>query len=300
MKRRIPPGLESLEGRSLLSGLAASLTTDQATYQPGQPVVMTFRETNDSDGAIQVGDGPSLDGFMVAQGGKTIWQSNAGINPMFVQMVTLQPGDSLTLSATWDGVPEGGSGLATGTFTITDQLDPGASATVTIGGSSSTPDPSPSPPASHPHPIGVATNPDPGPAPSSSASSRPISRDPKSALSTTDPGSAPIAVSVSTDHPTYHAGQRVRIRMTLRNVGDSAVALPKGPAGRFMVLEGSTPVWHRFRGLARTLEPGQSMTLSAVWNGRSHGGGVPLSQGTYTIEADAGDASASTILRLTG
>jgi hypothetical protein len=52
MTRRTSPNLESLEGRSLLSALAISLTTNQSTYQTGQPIEMTFQETNESSQTI--------------------------------------------------------------------------------------------------------------------------------------------------------------------------------------------------------------------------------------------------------
>jgi hypothetical protein len=84
MARRTRLNLEPLEGRSLLSAIAYSLTTDQSTYQPGQPIEMTFQETNESGRTISVEDGPSIDGFTAAQDGTTVWRSNAGANPMFI------------------------------------------------------------------------------------------------------------------------------------------------------------------------------------------------------------------------
>ena len=84
MIRRTHLNLEPLEGRSLLSGLAYSLTTDQSAYQPGQPIVMTFQVTNVSTHAITVDDGPSIDGFIVSQDGAEVWRSNSGVNPLFI------------------------------------------------------------------------------------------------------------------------------------------------------------------------------------------------------------------------
>src|SRR5262245_27350348 len=100
MKRRTHLSLEPLEGRALLSGMAFDVTTNQSVYEPGQPVVMTFRETNVSNHVIPVEEGPSIDGFNVVQGGKLIWRSNAGANPLFIVLDKLQPGQSLMLSAT--------------------------------------------------------------------------------------------------------------------------------------------------------------------------------------------------------
>jgi len=111
------------------------LTTNQSVYQPGQPIQMTFTETNTSNQPVTVGVGPSIDGFDVTQNGKPVWESNAGVNPLFILVKTLQPGQSLTLNSTWNGVPSPGqpSTLSGGTFTVTNQLDPqGASATFQI------------------------------------------------------------------------------------------------------------------------------------------------------------------------
>ena len=92
--------VESLEGKALLSGLVSSLTTDHSVYQAGQPIQMTFTETNLTQHPIQLAVGPSTDGFDVSQHGKVIWTSNAGPVPMFIMLETLQPGQSFTLSAT--------------------------------------------------------------------------------------------------------------------------------------------------------------------------------------------------------
>ena len=109
MARKIALRVERLEVRALLSGLAFNLTTDKSTYQVGQPVQLTFTETNVSNHAVTVSDGPSIDGFNVTLNGKTIWQSNSGINPQVIEQVTLQPGQSLTENATWNGESGGES-----------------------------------------------------------------------------------------------------------------------------------------------------------------------------------------------
>jgi hypothetical protein len=120
----------------LLSGLASSLTNDHSAYQPGQPVEMTFQETNVSGHPVVVEDGPSNNGFIVRrdrQGDAMVWQSNAGINPDRIRRDILQPGQSLTLRATWGGIPTGGSAPVAGRFVISDQLDSnGATATILV------------------------------------------------------------------------------------------------------------------------------------------------------------------------
>ncbi len=127
MARKIPLRVERLEVRELLSNLAYSVTTDKSTYQVGQPVQLTFTETNTSTQPVTVTDGPSIDGFTVSENGTTIWQSNSGVNPMHVEQDTLQPGQSLTETTKWDGEPSASPSVAaTGTFTVTNQLAPQA------------------------------------------------------------------------------------------------------------------------------------------------------------------------------
>ena len=141
MARRRPLHVECLENKTLLS---VSLTTNASSYQVGQSVQITFTETNDTSRPLTIAEGPSNDGFVIRQNGRTIWRSNAGINPMFLVADTLQPGQSLTLSGTWDGIPNVGSSTRaglTGTFVVSDQLNPTASATFQINSSSSAPSP---------------------------------------------------------------------------------------------------------------------------------------------------------------
>src|SRR5277367_5812819 len=75
MARKIALRVERLEVRELLSSLAYSLTTDKSVYAVGQPVQLTFTETNTSNAPVTVTDGPSIDGFNVSEGGTTVWQS---------------------------------------------------------------------------------------------------------------------------------------------------------------------------------------------------------------------------------
>ena len=129
------PAIELLETRALLSAMSATVTTNQAVYQPGQPIEITFIETNTSNEPVHVVYGPSNDGFGVTQNGKLIWQSNAGASPLYLIYDTLKPDQSLTLHATWSSADSAAAlaDLVSGTFTVTNQLDPqGASATFQI------------------------------------------------------------------------------------------------------------------------------------------------------------------------
>ena len=105
-----------------------TVTTDQLTYQPGQPIQFTFTMTNTSDEPATLGEGPSGTGFLVSQDGQTVWSSNSGPNPMWVMLLTLQPGQSWTTDATWDGLisPAGGGSpvqTADGSFVVTNEMD---------------------------------------------------------------------------------------------------------------------------------------------------------------------------------
>ncbi len=59
MKRRTLLSVDRLEPRSLLSGLAYNLTTDQPSYQVGQPVQFTFTETNTGSAPVRLEVAPS-------------------------------------------------------------------------------------------------------------------------------------------------------------------------------------------------------------------------------------------------
>jgi hypothetical protein len=122
MRRPRQLAFETLEGKALLSplpapvvknsppvvapqsqGLVMRLTTDHRVYHPGQPIVVTLIETNTSPHVVSLVDGPSTSAFVAVHNGRRIWTSNSGIQPMFLVSKSLQPGQSITLSAMWDG-----------------------------------------------------------------------------------------------------------------------------------------------------------------------------------------------------
>ena len=102
--------------------MAISVTTNQAVYTTGQTVKMTFTETNDTKSSVRVPIGPSIDGFTVTSGGKTVWKSNSGVEPQYIVLENLAPGASITLTATWT------ASAVAGTYTVHNQLDPEAAA----------------------------------------------------------------------------------------------------------------------------------------------------------------------------
>ncbi|HKI19892.1 MAG TPA: hypothetical protein VKA15_18530, partial [Isosphaeraceae bacterium] len=132
--RKHPLGVEHLESRQLLSSLSYSLTTDQSSYQVGQPVRFNFSETNTGTTPVRLGVGPVNSGFDVVHDGVTVWESNTGPLPQYILLKILLPGQSETLKATWNGIPNlVPPSVLTGGFTVTNQQAPtAASATFQI------------------------------------------------------------------------------------------------------------------------------------------------------------------------
>jgi Intracellular proteinase inhibitor len=90
---------------SSTTAITATLTTDKASYNAGDKVTISLTETNTSNQAVTIQYGPSVDGFSVTQNGATVWRSNAGMQPMFIQSITLQPGQSHTFTSIWNDLP---------------------------------------------------------------------------------------------------------------------------------------------------------------------------------------------------
>ena len=128
-----PPGTTAQF--QITSPFTDTLTTNQSDYSAGEPVQMTFTMTNTSDEPASVVWGAVNDGFIVTQGNQVVWQSNSGVNPQFLVNDTVQPGKSLTFPGTWDGTVASDSTATTltGSFVVTNQLDPSVSASFQIG-----------------------------------------------------------------------------------------------------------------------------------------------------------------------
>ena len=246
-----------------------SVTTNQHGYSVGQPVDMTFTETNEGNRPITILTGPPE--FQVTQNGSAVW--NATGSAFFagdqLNWSTLQPGRSYTQTIAWNGL--GGYPLAsrqlTGAFTVSNLLDPNkSSATVQIMTASSPP-----------------TNPQPPPS---------------------SPSPSPVAITVSTNRSSYRLWQSVRISLKLTNVSTKNVAvIPKRSTENITVLEGSTVVYRSSQTVrsldAGTLARGQSVTLTTLWPGRANQRGVQkLSPGVYTIRVADDGFVASTAVQI--
>jgi hypothetical protein len=103
-----------LSGPGAKTGLTDTLKTNQASYTAGEVVRMTLIETNDTTRNVIIGVGPSIDGFSITYGGKTIWRSNGPrtFTPDFIAREVLRPGESFTLKAAWTARTEIGAYVA--------------------------------------------------------------------------------------------------------------------------------------------------------------------------------------------
>jgi hypothetical protein len=93
--------------------LAITVRTDKASYAPGQDPLITLKVTNSSSAACRRDLGSAALELQVKAGTVREWSSddcNPGGNP---KLVTLQPGDSESVTVTWNrlrsapGCPDG-------------------------------------------------------------------------------------------------------------------------------------------------------------------------------------------------
>jgi hypothetical protein len=294
MKRKTSLTVERLEMRSLLSGLTYSLTTNQSVYQVGQTVQMTFSETNTSGAPLTIGF--MEPGFVVRQNGTVVFSE---IIPFVISSRTLQPGQSITETRSWNGESLGTSPtVLTGEFAVTNYDAPtGRSATFEID-----PAPSPGQPVAPPDPppAGLAPTQPPTTTPTQPPTTTPTQPIVTEPAPPAVPVSSPISVTVTTDHASYKTGRPVRITLTLKNVSKNDVALTSdSKTDGVTILDGTTLIWHSGKinsAKTRTLHAGQSVRLSLIWNGKAHQPGLKnLAASLYTIQViDGGYAGTGT------
>ena len=287
------PNAPALSAAFLINApLVDSISTSHAVYQVGQPVAMTFVETNSSAFPIVVQSAGTFTVTNVATAAAVFSQS-VGQNAL----LTLQPGQSLTQTATWTATQPGSYGLefqngqlqTAGSFQVVQASSPTAppvqNPPPVTGGDG--------PPVQNPPPVTVG-NPPPiqNPPPVTGVNGPPIQNQ------------QPIIATLTTSRQQFRAGQSVVFTLTLRNASGQTVTIPpSSTSDGFSVISGSTMVWHTARttravkAKARILLPGQSVTFQAVWNGKlSQRPSAKVSAGSYTILASEGGYSAETTI----
>jgi hypothetical protein len=130
------PAAERLEAHVLLSSTAVAavaaptsaivetLTTDQTIYKVGRPIHITLTETNTTNNTITSPSVAGLDSFTASQDFKDVWKSKG--SKLAAPSFTLQPGQTHTITVTWNGHANVGSHSRskplTGTFEIDNTL----------------------------------------------------------------------------------------------------------------------------------------------------------------------------------
>jgi hypothetical protein len=212
--------------------LATSVTTDQPFYQLGQPVKLTFTETNKGDEPVPVVTGSPQ--FQITQDGTTIWNRfyPGDALPLDPTWSILQPGQSYSQTTTWNGVPTAGELSSLGApFTVSSDFDPNSD---------------------------IAT------------------------FQYLAPSTDNLVTSLTTNQPVYQLGQPIQLNFTETNVGTTPLQVLEGLSG-FDVKQNGELVWNSLypdhlpdffpdqSNLPRyswvTLQPGQSYTQTATWNG---------------------------------
>ncbi len=180
---------------------------------------------------------------------------------------TLQPGQSYSQTAIWDGIPsQGFLDSPTALLTVSDNFDPNADvATFQI-----------------------------------------VSQPSTASQSSSSANASDVLATLSTDQVRYKLGQSVHISFVLKDVSAKHIAVqPNKNVAQITVLSGSTEVYEASRTVhalaAKTIKPGQTVKLATVWSGKANRPAVKkLSPGTYTIQVEDDGYVASTTLQVTG
>jgi hypothetical protein len=134
MNHAFRPTAEQLEAHVLLSSVAPvpgtafpgspiveTLTTDKSVYKVGQPIHITLTETNTTNVDFLSPNVKGLDSFTASQHYMDLWKSNGSRRaaPSF----TLAPGQTHTITVTWNGHANVGSKSRSKPLTGTFQID---------------------------------------------------------------------------------------------------------------------------------------------------------------------------------
>jgi hypothetical protein len=290
-----------------LTHLSTSLTTDKSSYDHGEPVVMTFTETNNGNQPVTVLEGPTV--FDVTWNGEDFFAYSdyqflhTGSPPTWQ---TLLPGQSYSQTYTWQSAGQSTT-TESGTFVLSNLLDAtGTTATIQVSPfwpppaapvAPPTPTPPPTyispPPAKPVSPPPVVSAPNPAP-------SQPVVPAPASPT----PAPTPTSDLVSTSRSVYKLGQAVHISVTMNNVAsDTTSSKLRASVGRVTIWDGSTAVWRsklsNHMQKRRGTGSGKAITLTSLWNGRPNQPDVErIKPGSYTVMFDEAGHETSTTIRI--
>ncbi len=111
-----------------------------------------------------------------------------------------------------------------------------------------------------------------------------------------------LKVVLATDHRVYHQGEPVVLTLTETNTSNHAVTVPLGPStDGFYLTQNGREVWASNNGpqplfiMLKTLNAGQSSTLTATWNGHSNAGPAAMPTGTLVVHSQVAGAAPVTI-----
>jgi hypothetical protein len=106
------------------SPIVETLATDKTVYKVGQPIKITLTETNTTNADVVSPNMTEHGGFTASRKFKDVWESKRA-KPTAATF-TLQPGETHTVTVTWNGRPNVGalprSAPVTGTFQIDNTL----------------------------------------------------------------------------------------------------------------------------------------------------------------------------------
>ena len=126
------PSIERLESHVLLSATATAfgstappitetLTTDKSIYKVGEPIHITLTETNNTSSTITMPSMQQSGEFTASRDFKVVWRSK--VQQSDSAATTLAPGQTTTISTTWNGSPNVGSSPRSTKLTGTIHID---------------------------------------------------------------------------------------------------------------------------------------------------------------------------------
>lgn len=118
------------------SDQTGTITTDKASYPPGQTVAITFTVANPTKTAATYNfpTGQKFDISVLDTKGNTLWQWSRGqtFTPG-LSRVSLAPGQKLTFHTLWNGRDESGKPVAPGLYTVNAHLTSTSGMAITGG-----------------------------------------------------------------------------------------------------------------------------------------------------------------------